>query len=74
MNRFIATGIALLVLVSGSTLTADADLKGVKCIMNGKSVDAGTAVDYKGGKVYFCCKGCAGKFAKDKEKYATKAN
>jgi len=31
-------------------------------------------VDYKGGKVYFCCANCPKAFEKDTAKYATKAN
>ncbi len=51
------------------------DLTGVKCMMMpAKNVTAKQAVDYKGGKVFFCCKGCAGKFAKDSSKYAEMAN
>lgn len=51
------------------------DLAGVKCMMMpAKGVKASQAVDYKGGKVFFCCKGCAGKFAKDPSKFAEMAN
>ena len=51
------------------------DLTGVQCmLMPAKGVKAKHAVDYKGGQVFFCCKGCAGKFAKNPSKYAEKAN
>lgn len=54
---------------------AEADLTDVKCMMMPKkNVTAEQAVDYQGGKVYFCCKRCAGKFAKDPEKYSVQAN
>lgn len=53
----------------------EVDLTNVKCfMMPAKNVAAKQAVDYAGGKVYFCCKRCAGKFSKDPEKYATQAN
>ncbi len=49
-------------------------LAGVKCPISGKDVKAGKTADYKGGKIYFCCPGCSDKFAKNTEKFATKAN
>ncbi len=52
-------------------------LKDAKCPVAGnKPAKAGTEVDYKGGKVFFCCADCVSKF-KDKEtqaKYEVKAN
>lgn len=51
------------------------ELEGVKCfLMPKKDVNEKFASEYNGAKVYFCCKGCKGKFEKDKDKYATKAN
>ena len=51
------------------------DLAKVKCLMMPKrSVKAEHAVDYLGGKVFFCCKGCKSKFAKDQSKYEVLAN
>ena len=53
----------------------EVDLTGVKCMMMPeKAVAADQAVDYKNGKVYFCCEKCAKGFAKDTETYAVKAN
>jgi len=40
-------------------------LEGIKCIMNPKAAaKAEKAVDYKGGKVFFCCDNCPKGFAK----------
>jgi YHS domain-containing protein len=51
------------------------DLANVKCLMMPeKLVDPEQSVDYMDGKVYFCCKGCKAKFAKDNAKYAAQAN
>lgn len=62
-------------LVAGATVVAgDVDLEGVKCIVAPKAATEGKSADYKEGKVYFCCGGCAGKFAADTKKFATKAN
>jgi len=51
-----------------------ADIAAAKCPVSGEAVSKDASVDYKGGKVYFCCNGCAAKFTKDKAKYAVKAN
>lgn len=50
-------------------------LTDVKCfLMPKRGVSAEHAVDYRDGKVFFCCKGCPKKFAKDTSKFATQAN
>lgn len=50
-------------------------LNGAKCPVAGtKAAKADQSADYRGAKVYFCCGGCPEAFAKDKAKYATKAN
>lgn len=64
-----------ILLVAGATVVAgDVDLEGVKCVVAPKAASESKSADYRDGKVYFCCGGCAGKFAKDKDKYSTKAN
>ena len=43
-------------------------LDGIKCVMNPKAAaKAASSVDYKGGKVYFCCDNCPKKFDADEE-------
>lgn len=74
MKRLIASAVAVLVVATATTLTADVNLENVKCVVAPKAADLSKSADYKKGKVYFCCDGCAGKFAKDTEKFATKAN
>jgi YHS domain-containing protein len=49
-------------------------LDGVKCPVSGQKVKEASAVDHKGGKVYFCCDNCPKAFAKDTAKFAAKAN
>ncbi len=71
------TGSLAVLMLLCTTMVAgdDVNLKDVKCLLNPKAAaKADKAVDYKGGKVYFCCGGCAGKFSADKEKFSTKAN
>jgi YHS domain-containing protein len=46
----------------------------LKCPISGGAISKDASVDYKGGKVYFCCPGCIPKFKADKAKYEAKAN
>ena len=55
-----------------ATLYAEDKLEGIKCPLSGKAVKADKTVDYKDGKVYFCCENCPKAFSADK--HATKAN
>ncbi len=51
------------------------ELKDVKCfLMPKKDAKSENFVEYKNGKVYFCCGGCLKKFNKDPEAFATMAN
>ncbi len=51
------------------------DLTDVKCLLMPKrKVSDKFSVDYRDGKVFFCCKNCPKNFAKDPTKYAVKAN
>lgn len=50
-------------------------LNGAKCLVAAKNAaKADNSVEYRGAKVYFCCENCPKAYAKDKAKYATKAN
>jgi len=53
---------------------ADSALANCKCPISGKAVDAEKFSDYNGGKVYFCCGVCKGKFDKDSTAFTAKAN
>jgi len=57
-----------------SMLTAEVDLAGAMCPIAGEQAMKGLAVDYKGGKVYFCCAGCPETFQGNPEAYAVAAN
>ncbi|SMP65381.1 YHS domain-containing protein [Neorhodopirellula lusitana] len=59
---------------SETKAASELDLAGVKCVVAPKDVQASKSADYKDAKVYFCCGGCAGKFAANEKKYATQAN
>lgn len=42
------------------------------CPAMGNPIDKNVYTEYKGKKVYFCCKGCVAKFEADPEKYLAK--
>jgi YHS domain-containing protein len=42
------------------------------CPVMGGAIDKSIFVEYKGKKVYFCCKDCVEKFKADPEKYVAK--
>lgn len=67
----------LLALAIGSALmltqvAADSAYQ-AKCPVSGQPAKAANTVDYKGGKVQFCCENCPKKFQADPSKYAAKA-
>lgn len=74
-TRFL--GLACLVaLVAGLAVKAEEAKKfSAKCVVAGDpDAKQDKFSEYKGGKVYFCCDGCKGKFDKEPAKYAVKAN
>ena len=51
------------------------DLTDVKCLVDPKrSAKEEFAVDYREGKIYFCCGGCQKSFQADPDKFSTQAN
>ncbi len=74
MIRKAFSGLAVILIAAATVVAAEANLEGVKCVVAPKAASADKAVDYKGGKVYFCCGGCVGKFNSNTAKFAEKAN
>ncbi|MFO1006465.1 MAG: hypothetical protein U0929_10935 [Planctomycetaceae bacterium] len=72
MKSFAA--VACMLLVAGLVVAADAKKFDQKCVVSGGPAKEDKTVDYKGGKVYFCCENCPKAFEKDVKKFATKAN
>lgn len=64
--RGILVGVASVALLALTVYAAEEiNLKGIKCAMNPKAAaKAEKSVDYKGGKVFFCCDNCPKGFAK----------
>lgn len=75
MKKYLVAIVSVCML-SVAAYAADAvKLDGVSCVVaSAKPAKEGNSVDYKGGKVYFCCQGCPKAFAKDTAKFATSAN
>jgi hypothetical protein len=74
MLKNVLSGFAVLLVVAATVVAAEIKLDGVKCVVADRAANPEKSADFKGGKVYFCCGNCAGKFASDSEKFATKAN
>lgn len=75
MKRLLAVLVVPALLVSAAFAADEVKVKldGVKCLMNPKAAaKAEKSVDYKGGKVFFCCDNCPKKF--DAKKQSTAAN
>ena len=73
-KKSLASFLGVVLAVTSIAFAAEFDLEDVKCVVADKNASADKHADYKDGTVYFCCDGCAGKFAKDKDKFAVKAN
>lgn len=71
----LASSVCAVVFAASLVIAGEINLEGVKCVLNPKGpAKAENAVDYKGGKVFFCCQNCPKKFSEDPAKFAVKAN
>ena len=68
------TCVAILLVAGATVVAADAELKGVKCIVAPRDANPEQSAEYREAKVFFCCGNCKGKFATDSKPFATKAN
>ena len=73
MKKFkaIILALALIAFVAGSLWAADPKPQ-TTCPVLAGNVDKNVYADYKGKRIYFCCKGCDAEFKKDPEKYMKK--
>lgn len=67
-----ALGVAALVVSAALNAEEKDALKGITCPVSGKAVSADQTMEYKGGKIYFCCENCPKAFKADK--HGAKAN
>jgi YHS domain-containing protein len=70
MNALILA-LSLAAFAAGTVWAADPKPQTV-CPVLGGNVDKNVYADYKGKRIYFCCKGCDAEFKKDPEKYMKK--
>ena len=63
--RSLLVGAASIAVLAATVFAAEAvKLDGIKCVMNANNAaKADKSVDYKGGKVFFCCANCPKAFA-----------
>jgi len=72
MLPFVALFVALV--SSSVAVSAVKEPKDAKCPVSGAKCNPEKTADFAGGKVYFCCGNCSGKFAKDSAPFAAKAH
>jgi YHS domain-containing protein len=64
-------GLTLAAFAAGSVWAADPKPQ-TACPVLAGNIDKNVYADYKGKRIYFCCKGCDTEFKKDPEKYMKK--
>ena len=76
MIRWLFAMMAAGVVITSGVALAEKGAKApeAKCPVSGEAISKDASIDYKGGKLYFCCPACKAKFEKDKAKLAAKAN
>ena len=63
MLKKVTSCLAVMLVAGATVLAGDVELDGVMCVVAKKAASEGKSADYKDGKVYFCCGGCAGTVA-----------
>jgi YHS domain-containing protein len=63
--------LALTAFAAGSLWAADPKPQALCPVLAG-NIDKNVYADYKGKRIYFCCKGCDAEFKKDPERYLKK--
>jgi YHS domain-containing protein len=69
--KVLILAMTLITLSAGSLWAAEGKPQTVCPVLAG-NIDKSIYVDYKGKRIYFCCKGCDAEFKKDPEKYMKK--
>ena len=69
--KAVILALALTAFAAGSLWAADPKPQ-TTCPVLAGNIDKSVYADYKGKRIYFCCKGCDAEFNKDPEKYMKK--
>lgn len=74
--RMLGVALAVGALLAVGSVRGDEDKAApeLKCPVSGKTATKDHAVDFDGGKVYFCCDNCPKAFAANPKKFAAKAH
>jgi len=72
MLRSVMLTLVLALFLAGPVLAAAAPQVQTACPVLSGPINKEIYVDYKGERIYFCCKGCDVEFQKDPEKYMKK--
>jgi YHS domain-containing protein len=69
--KVLIMAMTLITFAAGSLRAAEGKPQTVCPVLAG-NIDKSIYLDYKGKRIYFCCKGCDAEFKKDPEKYMKK--
>jgi YHS domain-containing protein len=69
--KLLFLALTLVAFAAGSLWAAETKPQTVCPVLAG-NIDKNLYADYKGKRIYFCCKGCDDEFKKDPEKYLKK--
>ena len=72
----LVASVTLFAFVASFVIAEDAkkEFKANCVVAKDKAAKEDKSVEYRGGKIYFCCGGCPEAFKKDKAKFSTRAN
>tara|TARA_B100001115_G_scaffold127815_1_gene95973 strand:- start:41 stop:505 length:465 start_codon:yes stop_codon:yes gene_type:complete len=75
MKKILSSSLAILLTFTFLN-TLEANPKKTTCLVSGEEISISNAesINYKGGKLYFCCPGCSSDFASNAEQYTAAAN
>ncbi len=73
-KRTLALSLTLFVVMAVAAAAGNGEDKGnqTKCPVMGNAINKEVYTDYKGHRIFFCCKGCVGTFMQDPEAHLAK--
>jgi YHS domain-containing protein len=74
LRWILALMLGLTLVIVQQSVSADKEEFKASCPLSGAPAKAESSVNYKGGKVFFCCDNCPKKFTASPEKFAAKAH
>ena len=74
MHRVMIGVVATVLLIAVTVTADDISVENVKCLISGAPAQADKSIDYKDGKLFFCCNNCPSAFDAEDESMVIKAN